>query len=197
MDLGERHPVRLPKSWAMDWTIDRRLGSGASSTVYRAVRRDHPGIDAAIKIISIPASEAERDSLRSEGLNASQSQSYYDDMARQYVSEIELMEQLKGTPYIVAIADYKAVRRSDVVGNYIFIRMELLTPLDSLMSQRTLREDEVLRIGIDLCRALELCEAKNILHRDIKPANIFYNDKTPGYIFYKLGISVLPGASRP
>ena len=74
---------------------------------------------------------------------------------------------------------YTEQRHEDII--------ELLTPLDSLMSQRKLREDEVLRIGIDICSALELCEAKNILHRDIKPANIFYNDKTPGYIFYKLG----------
>ncbi|MBR5090374.1 MAG: hypothetical protein IK093_13175, partial [Ruminiclostridium sp.] len=57
------------------------------------------GIDAAIKIISIPASESETDTLRTEGYSASQSQSYYDDVARQYISEIELMEQLKGTPH--------------------------------------------------------------------------------------------------
>ena len=187
MDQEQFRQVPLPESWAADWQIDRRLGSGAYSTVYRAVRRDLPGVDAAIKIISIPASEAETDSLRAEGFNASQSQSYYDDIARQYISEIELMEQLKGTPHIVGIEDYKTVRRADGIGNYIFIRMELLTPLDSLMRQRSLTEEEVIRVGIDICSALQLCEAKNILHRDIKPANIFYNDKTPGYIFYKLG----------
>ena len=75
--------------------LDRALGSGAFSTVYRAVRRDNPGIEAAIKVISVPASDAETAALRMEGMNETQTQSYYDDIARQYVSEIDLMEDLK------------------------------------------------------------------------------------------------------
>lgn len=180
-------PVPLPTSWAADWTIDRVLGSGAFSSVYRAVRRDHPGIDAAIKIISIPGSDAEAQALRDEGMDDAQCQRYYDDIARSYVSEIELMEQLKGTPNIVNIEDYKLVRKPNGIGNYIFIRMEMLRPLDAVLRQRTLSEAEVIRLGIDLCGALELCEAKQIIHRDIKPANIFINDKTPGHVFFKLG----------
>ena len=187
MEQGRIPNIKLPQSWTADWEIDSLLGSGAYSSVYRAVRRDHPGIDAAIKIITIPISETETDTLRSEGFTADQSQSYYDDVARQYISEIEMMEELKGTQHIVGIEDYKVVRRTDTIGNYIFIRMELLTPLETLMRQRTLTEQEVLRVGIDICSALEFCAARNILHRDIKPANIFINDKTPGYVFYKLG----------
>ena len=187
MDRSREENIQLPESWAADWYIDRRLGAGAYSTVYRAVRKDHPGIEAAIKIIAIPATESESDTLRTEGYSPAQSQSYYDDVARQYVSEIELMEQLKGTPNIVGIEDYKLVRRTDTIGNLIYIRMEMLVPLDSVLRERVLTEEEIIRLGIDVCSALQLCEARNILHRDIKPANIFINDKTPGYVFYKLG----------
>ena len=59
MSERNRIPVRLPDSWAADWVLDRALGSGAFSTVYRAVRRDRPGVEAAIKVISIPGSDAE------------------------------------------------------------------------------------------------------------------------------------------
>ena len=38
-------------------------------------------------------------------------------------------------------------------------------------------EQEVIRLGIDLCNALELCGAKNIIHRDIKPANILFDER--------------------
>ena len=187
MEHGGNPGIRLPRSWETDWELDRYLGSGAYSTVFRAVRKGHAGMDAAIKVISIPANPSETEALKAEGLTAEQSQSYYDDIARQYVSEIDLMEQLKGTTNIVSIEDYKAVRRGDAIGDRIFIRMELLKPLDAVTRQRTLTEEEVLRLGIDICSALEMCEAKAILHRDIKPANIFINDKTPGYVFYKLG----------
>ena len=179
--------IRLPETWAADWILDRRLGSGAFSTVYRAVRRDRPGVEAAIKVISIPANEAEAAALCAEGMNESQSQSFFDAVAREYISEIDLMEDLKGTPNIVSIEDYKVVRKPDGIGNNIFIRMELLKPLDTVLRERTLTEQEAVRLGIDLCSALELCEARKIIHRDIKPANIFVNDKASGYVFYKLG----------
>ena len=141
--------IRLPETWAADWILDRRLGSGAFSTVYRAVRRDRPGVEAAIKVISIPANEAEAAALRAEGMNESQSQSFFDAVAREYISEIDLMEDLKGTPNIVSIEDYKVVRKPDGIGNNIFIRMELLKPLDTVLRERTLTEQEVVRLGID------------------------------------------------
>ena len=80
--------IRLPESWAADWVLDRALGSGAFSTVYRAVRRDRPSVEAAIKIISVPGSDAELAALRAEGMDAAQSQSYFDAIAREYISEI-------------------------------------------------------------------------------------------------------------
>ena len=186
--MSERNRgVRLPETWAADWKLDRVLGSGSYSTVYRAVRRDRPGVEAAVKIISIPSSEAEADALRKEGMDASQSQSFFDSVAREYTSEIDLMEDLKGAPNIVSIEDYKVVRKKDGVGNDIFIRMELLRPLDAELRQRTLSEAEIIRLGTDICSALDICAAKKIIHRDIKPANIFINDKVPGKTFFKLG----------
>lgn len=31
----------------------------------------------------------------------------------------------------------------------------------------------MIRLGIDICKALELCQKYNVIHRDIKPENIF------------------------
>lgn len=51
--------------------------------------------------------------------------------------------------------------------------MELLTPLEQYLKDHPLSQAEVLRLGIDVCKALEVCAKNNIIHRDIKPANIF------------------------
>ena len=179
--------IRLPESWASDWQLDKKLGSGAYATVWRAVRKDRPNIEAAIKIISIPASQADAAALKAEGMDASQSQTYYDDMAQQYIREIDVLDKLKGTTNIVSIEDYKVQKKEGEIGNDVFIRMELLTPLDSVLSRRTLTEEEVIQVGLDVCSALELCEDGNIIHRDIKPANIFINDRSKNHVFYKLG----------
>ena len=60
------------------------MGSGAFSTVYRAVHRRRPGVEAAIKIIAIPANETEAAALRSEGMTQDQSQSYFDALANSH-----------------------------------------------------------------------------------------------------------------
>ena len=38
-------------------------------------------------------------------------------------------------------------------------------------------EKEVVKLGIDMCKALEVCHKKNIIHRDIKPSNIRISDE--------------------
>lgn len=35
---------------------------------------------------------------------------------------------------------------------------------------------DIIRLGIDMCRALEVCQKHNIIHRDIKPENIFVSE---------------------
>ena len=52
--------------------------------------------------------------------------------------------------------------------------MELLTPLMKYIdNKKSFGRDDVIRLGIDICSALELCRKFNIIHRDIKPENIF------------------------
>ena len=184
-DSGRK--ICLPENWAADWMLEEKLGSGAYSSVWRAVRRDNPSVDAAIKIISIPSGRAEAAALMGEGLDREQAQEYYDGIARQYIREIDMLEEFKGTPNIVSIEDYRIQRKQDEIGNELFIRMELLTPLDHVLQKKILNETEIIRIGIDICSALELCESRHIIHRDIKPANIFVNNKMPEHVFYKLG----------
>lgn len=64
------------------------------------------------------------------------------------------------------------------------IRMELLTPLNEYTREKgTWGKDEVIHLGIDICKALEICQKYDIIHRDIKPENIFVAD----YGNFKLG----------
>ena len=65
------------------------------------------------------------------------------------------------------------IEHEDDIGWDILIRMELLTPLVDLTSQSQMEENEVIKLGVDLCKALELCRMYDIIHRDIKPENIF------------------------
>lgn len=90
-----------------------------------------------------------------------------------FVREIQLMTQLKGNSNIVAYEDFAVVEKTDSVGYEILIRMELLMGLPSYLRENRFRVYDVIQLGIDMCKALEVCRELNIVHRDIKPDNIF------------------------
>ena len=167
----------LQKIWP-EWKIEGKpLGKGSFGVVYKAVRRDH-GVEsyAAIKVISVPTDPAEVDSLRSEGLDMNATRTYLQGIVNDFVSEIQLMESLKGVQNIVSVEDYKVVEKTGEIGWDIYIRMELLTSFNAYICDKKLKEEEVIKLGCDICTALEICAKRNIIHRDIKPENIFIND---------------------
>ena len=127
----------------------------------------------ALKIITIPKSDAEIATQRSEGMDDISIQKYYQHMVDDIRKEFELMSELKGCNNVASCEDFIAYRHKDGFGFDIMIRMELLLPLISFEMENEIDEMTVIKLGIDMCQALERCSIKNIIHRDIKPDNIF------------------------
>lgn len=173
----------ISKVWP-EWQIVSCLGRGSYGTVYRALRKDNNlESHAAIKVISIPSDSWEVETLRSEGMDDNSAKTYLYDIVSDFTDEIRMMEQFKGLPNIVSVEDYKVVEKSDEIGWDIYIRMELLTPFNQYACDKQLTENEVIKLGCDICTALEICSQCNIIHRDVKPANIFVNK----FGYFKLG----------
>lgn len=172
--------VDLSEVWP-EWTVEKVLGSGSYGTVYKAVRYDYVKSEAAIKVISVPKTDEEADTLREEGLDFEQSRTYYREIVDGFVREIELLVKLRGLQNIVSVEDYRVIERKDQASWEIYIRMELLMPLKSWLADKriadgSLTEAEIVKLGTDLCTALEICEKNHIIHRDIKPENILVNE---------------------
>ena len=173
------------KLWGV-WTIEEKIGSGSFGTVYKAKKEElGKTFYAAIKHISLPKDQDELDELRREG-NITTTESikeYYKDTIDDLIKEIEIMYELRANENIVDYQDHLIVEKENQLGFDIYIRMELLTPLDKYLERNPIDEATVTKIGIDISKALEVCHKHNLLHRDIKPANIFINDKG----IFKLG----------
>ena len=174
---------KISQVWP-EWQVEKQLGKGSYGVVYKVVRNDNNiQSHAAIKVITIPTDESEVDSLRSEGLSMEGAKTYFQGIVNDFVGEIQLMESLKGVQNIVSVEDYKVIENTEGIGWDIYIRMELLTPFNNYICDKKLTEKEVIKLGVDICTALEICEKRNIVHRDIKPENIFIND----FGYFKLG----------
>ena len=182
--MEDKMNVRLP--WP-GWTVVKYLGEGGYGRVYE-IERELSGIkeQAALKVVSRPVDDAEIEACYENGYDQASMKASYQEELQRYVKEYQLMKELQGQTNIVSCDDFAVVPRKDGIGGQIFIRMELLTPLQKATmptKQSMLSESEVIRLGKDICKALMLCEARHIIHRDIKPENILVSK----FGDYKLG----------
>ncbi|MCL2391608.1 MAG: serine/threonine protein kinase [Oscillospiraceae bacterium] len=159
------------------WNLVRSIGEGSHGRVFEAERNGFGQVyKAAIKIITIPQNPGEIKSVMSDGMTENNVIAYFTNFVEELVEEFSLMSKLKGNSNIVSCEDHDVVAHEDRIGWDIIIRMELLTPLLDYAQSRTLTRKDIMQMGIDLCKALELCQRYNIIHRDIKPENIFVSD---------------------
>lgn len=166
------------------WSITRLLGEGSYGRVFEIERAEFAQTyRAALKVITVPQSKAEIESILSEGMSTPQAEAYFHGIVEELMHEFSIMFKLKGTANIVSCEDLRVLEHPDGIGWDILIRMELLHPLLPYVYEHPMARRDIIRLGIDICKALELCQRYNIIHRDIKPENIFISDNRD----YKLG----------
>lgn len=125
------------------------IASGSSSTVYRAYQER---FDRMVAVKVVAAGEA------------------LGENRRRFERECLATGRLSGHPNIVTVLD-----AGTTPAGLLYLTMDLFErgSLADLVSERgALGEDEVLRLGVKLCGALETAHAAGILHRDVKPENV-------------------------
>lgn len=176
----------MNKLWGV-WELGDKIGQGSFGEVYKSHKTElGKTFYSAIKHISLPKSQDEIEDIVREGYATTSKDilEYYKDTIDDLVKEIEIMYELRANKNIVDYQDHLIIEKTNgETGFDIYIRMELLNSLDRYIESNTLKEKDVIKLGMDIATALVVCNKHNLLHRDIKPANIFIDEKG----IYKLG----------
>ena len=161
------------------WYIRKRIGTGSFGTVYRAQETilGHTN-ECAVKHITIPKDDAELQDMQQQ-----LSQSFTQDIdvvlrdeVESAIEEYETQCQFNDLPNFVHVHNILVQEKKDIPGYDVFIRMELLNSIDTRFKSGSVNEQEVIRLGIDICTALVEMQKRNLVHRDIKPQNILVSD---------------------
>ena len=93
---------------------------------------------------------------------------------RAAVHEIDILKRLERLPGIVALEDCQTVRGEQ--GLSFCLLEEYHEPLLTRLERRPMSEEEICRLGIDLCGIMAACRDRDVYHLDVQPKNIFCGD---------------------
>ena len=154
-----------------DGPLLSELGRGGFGTVY-GIRRDRYGIveRSEMKVIAVPPIPNEIKSYLRDECGSETLRKMYDGSRASVLGEYQTMARPKDCPNIVRCEDIEIVMDPDGIGSKIYIRMELLTPIREYEKLQSVKEEEVIKLGSDICNMLMRCEEEGIVHRDINQA---------------------------
>jgi len=176
--MAEKNNISWP-----GWEIVRLIGRGSFGEVYEIQRQVFDDTEkAALKVISIPQNSSDIEEMYSDGYDDESITSTFQSHLKSIVAEYSMMKKMNDCVNIVHCDDVRYVQHDNGIGWDIFIKMELLTPLTKVLPS-DISEETVVKLGMDICRALMACSKYGIIHRDIKPQNIFVSSNGD----YKLG----------
>ena len=133
-----------------------------------------------VKILSIPASQAQLDALLLTGAfqDAAGALNYFKELTDGVVQEIKLHQKLSRGGGFIPCEGWQVVPMDN---NQLGYDVYLLTPyrrtLERHLSKNPLTHLEAVNLGLDLCAALAASRRLGYLYVDLKPSNVYISDE--------------------
>lgn len=152
------------------WQISRPLGTGTYGKTYEIT--NFTGEEGVYKLIKIPI-ELKKDPAEFPV------RTYLDRMKEiknDILSSVKYIQLRDNGKYFVRYEDCAFASSEDGKTLTMSVRMEKLLSLSTVLERQSLSQDEVLRLGVNVCRCLEKCREMDYVYTNLKPNNIFITD---------------------
>lgn len=128
-----------------------------------------------LKVISVPASQTKFDALLLTGAlkNEEEGNHYFKERVQDYISEIEVLQQLSRQEGFLPCVGYQTAPKNDGVGFDLYILSEYKRSLLRQSTKKPLSQLDALNLGLDICSALTACRRSGYLFTNLKPSNIY------------------------
>lgn len=163
------------------WNVEDTVAQGKNTTVFKVSGYENDKrITRAVEAIKFPGSNEEI-SLAIESGRFATVDEYLAFAEKKICENIEKMRTFSQSRNIVNYYDYTVVKESNCF--YVLILRELMTPLSNYLKDRHIKHKEAVKLGWDICNALEEFRQAGIIHRFVTPDNIFMGENAS----FKLG----------
>ncbi|MDR1639283.1 MAG: hypothetical protein LBT59_06275 [Clostridiales bacterium] len=169
------------------WTIESEIRKDSFGAVYK-ISKDVDGVKSfsALRALFLPLSSFLGD-FSLQGIKWESMPECLGKIVDGYLQSLKFIDKLKGAANIVSYEDCRALEMEDEIGYVIVFRMELLDRLEDVIAEKDLGEMDAVKLGLDICGALEAIEETQPLI--IEPDSIMISKQGD----YKLGRLELDG----
>ena len=155
----------LSTAWP-GWNIINLVEEGTRANVYEIACSEAGQVSVRVlKVICLELADQNSDAA------------VLDNLIGRINSEIQAIYALNGHPHIAGIEEYAIMKGDSSI--LVLIRMEkMLTLPDYICAGGLQTRDEIIKLGTEICDALDFCERQSVVHRNIKINNLFLTEKT-------------------
>lgn len=163
------------------WYVETKISEGKNSKFYKVYRANGIQKDfLGLKTVKFPSSDKELSRVIASG-KYNNIDEYLDVLQQRVSKNMSIMQSLSNHKNIVKLQAFTIIREASCF--YLMMLVELLNPLNSYLSFENVSKADVLKLGKDMCLAMEAFRENGIIHHNITPENIYVDSMGN----YKLG----------